>query len=144
MLSLNSRIPDLPAVKSLSTSDLAIMSYLSHVLEKRILGYFQIDSFTMPDPVTDDNNDLKYFIVVDKNDSKKIVSFIAIKGDYVDASLWEMILGKEMSLLEISKEELMPLKQELMPKDTNNFYPMRKEESIFGYIFFASEICGIK
>lgn len=144
MLSLNSQIPDLPSVKSLSTSDLAIMSYLSNTLKKRLLGYFEIDSFTMPDPVSEDNKDFKYFIVVDKSDSKKIVSFIAIKGDDLDTNLWDMILGKEMSRLDITREELIPLKQELMPKDTNNFYPIRKEGSIFGFIAPASEICGLK
>ena len=31
-----------------------------------------------------------------------------------------------------------------MPKDTNNFYPFRKNGTIVGYIMFAYQICGLK
>jgi hypothetical protein len=34
------------------------------------------------------------------------------------------------------------LKYELMPKDTNNFYPYRNSGRVVGYIMFAFQICG--
>jgi hypothetical protein len=31
-----------------------------------------------------------------------------------------------------------------MQKDTNNFYPFRKNGTTVGYIMFAYQICGLK
>lgn len=141
MLSLNTaNNPSITSIKELSLSDLAIMSFTSQELRKRLGNYYQIDSFTMPDPFSEKDS-FNYFIIVDKSNVNRIISFVALKDmEYV--SLWDKLLGREMSRLDVSKEDAFTLKKELMPKDTNNFYSIRKEGSIIGYIAFAFEICG--
>ena len=42
-----------------------------------------------------------------------------------------------------SKTDAASIKYQLMPKDTNNFYPFRKSTRIVGYIMFAFQICGL-
>jgi hypothetical protein len=41
-------------------------------------------------------------------------------------------------------EDILSLKEELLPKDNDNFYPIRKDSSVVGSIAFAFEICGKK
>ena len=36
-------------------------------------------------------------------------------------------------MLEIKPEQVYKIKEELMPKDTNNFYPFRKDGKVVGY-----------
>jgi hypothetical protein len=78
VLSLNIQGPTLATVKTLSLTDLAIMSYSSHLLRKRLTSYFNIDCFTAPDPFSVDT-EFNYFIVVDKANTNRIISFIALK-----------------------------------------------------------------
>ena len=87
MLSLNTQGPTLDTVKALSLTDLAIMSYSAHILRKRLTSYFNIDSFTVPDPFSEEN-EFNYFIVVDKANTNRIISFIALK-DVLDIDLWD-------------------------------------------------------
>jgi hypothetical protein len=142
MLSLNTKGPTLATVKALSLTDLAIMSYSSHLLRNRLSSYFHIDSFTTPDPFSEED-EFSYFIVVDKANTNRIISFIALK-EVVDIDLWDLLFGKDMLRLDISKEDTLSLKEELMPKYTDNFFPIRKESSVIGYIAFTFEICGMK
>ncbi|WP_458745415.1 hypothetical protein [Candidatus Nitrosocosmicus sp. T] len=142
MLSLNTKGPTLATVKALSLTDLAIMSYSSHLLRNRLSSYFHIDSFTTPDPFSEED-EFSYFIVVDKANTNRIISFIALK-EVVDIDLWDLLFGKDMLRLDISKEDALSLKEELMPKYTDNFFPIRKESSVIGYIAFTFEICGMK
>ena len=46
-------------------------------------------------------------------------------------------------MLDTSPERANEIKEELMPKDTNNFYPFRRLGKITGYIMFAFQICGL-
>ena len=46
-------------------------------------------------------------------------------------------------MLEIKPEQANKIKEELMPKDINNFYPFRQDGKIIGYIMFAYQICGL-
>jgi hypothetical protein len=142
MLSLNTKGPTLATVKALSLTDLAIMSYSSQQLRNRLSSYFHIDSFTTPDPFSEED-EFSYFIVVDKANTNRIISFIALK-EVVDIDLWDLLFGKDMLRLDISKEDALSLKEELMPKYTDNFFPIRKESSVIGYIAFTFEICGMK
>ncbi len=142
MLFLNPKSPTLASIKELSTSDFMMMSFLSYELRERLDNYFKVDAFTMPDPFSE-KHEFNYFIVVDKLNTNRIIAFVVLK-DITDTSLWDMLLGKEMSRVDVSKDDAFSLKQELMPKDTNNFYPIRKDLSIIGYIAFAFEICGKK
>lgn len=142
MLSLNTKGPTLATVKALSLTDLAIMSYSSQLLRNRLSSYFHIDSFTAPDPFSGEN-EFSYFIVVDKANTNRIISFIALK-EVLDIDVWDLLFGKDMLRLDISKEDALSLKEELMPKYTDNFFPIRKESSVIGYIAFTFEICGMK
>ncbi len=130
-------------IKDLSIPELSLMSLISFGLKDRLDVYFKIDPFTVPDPFPI-KEDLTYFVVVDKSDTDRIISFVAIKKDFDDSSLWDVFLGKEMSRLDLSPKDILSLKQELLPKETNNFYPLRKDGSIAGFIAFAFEICGKK
>ncbi len=142
MLSLNTQGPTLSTVKALSLTDLAVMSYSSHLLRKRLTSYFHIDCFTTPDPFSKED-EFNYFIVVDKANTNRIISFIALK-EVLDIDLWDLLFGKDMLRLDISKEDALSLKEELMPKYTDSFFPIRKDSSIIGYIAFSFEICGMK
>ncbi|MDQ2684495.1 MAG: hypothetical protein M3Y25_01480 [Thermoproteota archaeon] len=142
MISLKTENPTLDTVKELSLTDLAIMSFTSQQLKKRLANYFRIDPFTAPDPFSKDD-EFSYFLVVDKSNTNRILAFIALK-DPSDIDLWDLLFGKDMLRLDISKEEAMSLKQELMPKYTDNFFPIRKESTIIGYVAFTFEICGLK
>jgi hypothetical protein len=142
MLSLNTKGPTLATVKALSLTDLAIMSYSSQLLRNRLSSYFKIDCFTAPDPFSEEN-EFSYFIVVDKANTNRIISFIALK-EVLDIDLWDLLFGKDLLRLDISKEDALSLKAELMPKYTDNFFPIRNESSIIGYIAFTFEICGMK
>lgn len=142
MLSLNNKGPTLATVKALSITDLALMSYSSQLLRNRLSSHFKIDCFTTPDPFSEED-EFSYFIVVDKANTNRIISFIALK-EVLDIDLWDLLFGKDMLRLDISKEDALSLKSELMPKYTDNFFPIRKESSIIGYIAFTFEICGMK
>lgn len=142
MLSLNNKGPTLDTVKALSITDLALMSYSSQLLRNRLSSHFKIDCFTTPDPFSEED-EFSYFIVVDKANTNRIISFIALK-EVLDIDLWDLLFGKDMLRLDISKEDALSLKSELMPKYTDNFFPIRKESSIIGYIAFTFEICGMK
>ena len=142
MISLKTQTPTLDTIKGLSLADLAIMSFTSQQLRKRLAAYFRIDAFTAPDPFSKDN-EFSYFLVVDKSNTNRIIAFIALK-DASDFDLWDLLFGKDMLRMDVSKEQAMSLKQELMPKYTDNFFPIRKESSIIGYVAFTFEICGLK
>jgi hypothetical protein len=127
-------------VKDLSISDYSLMSFLSFELKKNLSSYFTIDPFTVPDPFPIKDDHL-YFIIVDSSNTDRIIAIVALK-DNMDIASWETILGNEMSRLELPPNDVLSLKQQLMPKKNDNFYPLRKESSTIGFIFFAFEICG--
>lgn len=127
-------------VKDLSISDFSLMSFMSFELRKKLISYFTIDPFTVPDPFPA-KDDLLYFIIVDNSNTDRIIAFVAVK-DNMDIAIWDEVLGNEMSRLELPPNDILSLKQQLMPKKNDNFYPLRKERSIIGYIAFAFEISG--
>lgn len=129
-------------VKDLSILDFSLMSFMSYEFKKKITPYIKIDSFTAPDPFPIRDN-LDYFIIVDKLNTNRIISFVAIIND-LDNSIWEIILGNDLLKMELPPNDIISLKQALMPKNTNNFYPIRKDGLHIGYIAFAFEICGKK
>jgi len=130
------------STKDLSVLDYSLMSFMSYELKKRLSAYFKIDSFTMPDPfpIKDGFN---YFIVVDKSNTNRIISLVAIKSD-MDIAPWDSVLGRDMLRVDSPPEDILSLKEELLPKDNDNFYPIRKDSSVVGSIAFAFEICGKK
>lgn len=130
------------STKDLSVLDYSLMSFMSYELKKRLSAYFKIDSFTMPDPfpIKDGFN---YFIVVDKSNTNRVISLVAIKSD-MDIAPWDSVLGRDMLRVDSPPEDILSLKEDLLPKDNDNFYPIRKDSSVVGSIAFAFEICGKK
>jgi hypothetical protein len=133
--------PALEEVRQLTVTDMAIMAGLADSFRDSLKRYIQIDPFTMPDPFTD-KDDYNYFVIADKRQMNRIVSLIAINKDLSQIP-WDNILGIHLIILPISKQNAVELKYEMMPKDTNNFYPFRYSGKIAGYIMFAFQICGL-
>jgi hypothetical protein len=129
-------------LKTLTLTDLAIMNKLSVSLREQIKKHIDIDPFTTEDPFKE-NDDYDYSVILDKTDSKRAICMIATKKDAAIILPWEILLGDQLVRLTISKTEASSIKHELMPKDTNNFYPFRKSTRIAGYIMFAFQICGL-
>jgi hypothetical protein len=73
----------------------------------------------------------------------RIVSMIIIRNDFPNQTIpLEKIMNDRLKIIQISKEKALLLKNEMMPKDTNNFYQFRKDGTVIGYIMFAFQICG--
>ena len=134
--------PALEEVRKLTLTDIAIMTGLADSFRDSFSKFVQIDPFTMPDPFTD-KDDYDYLIIADKRQLNRIVALIAINKDLLPEVPWDDILGAHLVMLSISKQNAIELKYEMMPKDTNNFYPFRRSGRITGYIMFAFQICGL-
>jgi hypothetical protein len=134
--------PALEEVRKLTLTDIAIMTGLADYFRDSFRKFVQIDPFTMPDPFTD-KDDYDYLIIADKRQLNRIVALIAINKDLLPEVPWDDILGAHLVMLSISKQNAVELKYEMMPKDTNNFYPFRRSGRITGYIMFAFQICGL-
>jgi hypothetical protein len=129
-------------IKKLTLTDIAIMSELAYSLKDRLEMYVQIDPYTMPDPINN-KHDFNYYIIVDREDRKRIVSMIAVKRNPLPQLPWNKIFTDRLIKLQLSEQDAAMLKYEMMPKDTNNFYPYRRAGRIAGYIMFAFQICGL-
>ena len=142
MLATSPKPPAPEDIKKLTLTDIAIMSELAYSLKDRLEMYVQIDPYTMPDP-TDNKHDFNYYIIVDREDHKRIVSMIAVKRDPLPQLPWNKVFSDRLIKLQLSEQDAATLKYEMMPKDTNNFYPYRRAGRIAGYIMFAFQICGL-
>ena len=134
--------PALEEIRKLTITDIAIMTGLADSFRDSLKKYMHIDPFTMPDPFTD-KDDYDYFVIADKRQLNWIVAIIAINKDVLPHVPWDNIVGAHLIILPISKQNAVELKYEMMPKDTNNFYPFRRLGRITGYIMFAFQICGL-
>lgn len=137
------QLPTPNQIKTLTLTDLVIMNKLSVSLREQIKKYVDIDPFTADDPFKE-NDDYEYSVILDKTNTNKIISILATIKETAIQLPWESILGNQLVRLLISKTEAAALKHELMPKDTNNFYPFRKSTRIAGFIMFAFQICGLQ
>ena len=142
MLATSPKPPAPEDIKKLTLTDIAIMSELAYSLKDRLETYVQIDPYTMPDP-TDNKHGFNYYIIVDREDHKRIVSMIAVKKDPLPQLPWNKIFSDRLIKLQLSEQDAATLKYGMMPKDTNNFYPYRRAGRIAGYIMFAFQICGL-
>ncbi|MDX1371333.1 MAG: hypothetical protein R3321_02620 [Nitrososphaeraceae archaeon] len=142
MLSSEVTPPSSTSLKTLDISDIAIMNELSYILRDKILESFNIDPFTIPDPF-DNVNDLFYNILIDKENPNRIIAIIATFkiSDEQTFDLRDLNLDR-LQEIKITEEKAKELKHQLMPKNTNNFYSIRQDGKIFGYIMFAFQICG--
>ena len=135
--------PDSKSIRSLGTSDVAIMNELSNILRDRILESFSIDSFTTSDPFNHNEN-FRYSIIVDKEKPDRVLAIMCVFEDSNKNSLnWNKIDIKRFQEIVISREQAEELKCELMPKDTNNFYQLRVDGKVIGCIMFSFQICGL-
>lgn len=141
MLAASAKPPTTEEIKKLSITDIAIMSGLADSLRDNLKKHIEIDPYTMRDPFNE-KDDYDYFVVLDRVQPSRIVSMIVAKKDPSPQPLWDKILNERQIKLPITKEDAVALKNELMPKETNNFYPYRVSGKVVGYIMFAFQICG--
>ncbi len=142
MLSSEIQSPKIESIKSLDIVDLAIMSQLAYSFKEEFLKYAQVDSFTSPDPFKNEDSNT-YLVVVDRENIDRIVSMTIILNDSYNSRIpLEKIMNDRLKIIQISKEKALLLKNEMMPKDTNNFYQFRQVGRVIGYIMFAFQICG--
>ncbi len=133
--------PTSEEIKKLTVSDIAIMGGLADSLRDNLKTYIEIAPYTTSDPFGE-KADYDYFVLLDSKKPKRMVSMFVAKKDPVSQIPWNNILNERLLKLPISKEDAATLKYELMPKDTNNFYPYRYSGKVAGYIMFAFQICG--
>ncbi|MDQ3719051.1 MAG: hypothetical protein M3311_07865 [Thermoproteota archaeon] len=133
--------PKTEEIKELTITDIAIMSGLADSLRDKLKKHIEIDPYTTRDPFGE-KDDYDYFVVLDREQPNRIVSMIVAKKDPSSQPLWDKILNERLIKLSIPKEDAVALKNELMPKETNNFYPYRESGKVVGYIMFAFQICG--
>lgn len=136
------QLPSVDQLKTLTLTDLAIMNKLSVSLREQMKKHIDIDPFTTDDPFRE-NDDYEYSLILDKTDTKRVICMVASKKEAVIQLPWEILLGNRLVQQKISKTEAASIKYELMPKDTNNFYPFRESTQIAGFIMFAFQICGL-
>ena len=97
-----------------------------------------------PDPFGE-KDDYNYSIILDREKHNRIVAINAFsKGTNAPELPWDRILYEGFIKITSNKQTTALLKQELMPKDTNNFYSYRYSDTgkIIGCILFAFQICG--
>ena len=143
MLATSIRIPTIEELKGLSLSDLAIASAQAEVLRDRMREFVQIDPYCTYDPFGD-KDDCSYSLVVDRQDPNRVVAIITSNKDPLPQLPWSSITGERLARVLISKDNAVPIKRELMPKETNNFYPYRRGGRISGSVMFAFQICGLR
>ena len=142
MLSSEIQSPKIESIKSLDIVDLAIMSQLAYSFKEEFRKYAQVDSFTSPDPFKNEDSNT-YLVLIDRENIDRIVSMIIILNDSYNSRIpLEKIMNDRLKIIQISKEKALLLKNEMMPKDTNNFYQFRQDGRVIGYIMFAFQICG--
>lgn len=142
-IGVSSIVPSTKDLKSLELSDLIIMNTFSHDFDERFKYFFERDAFTSPDAFKDPENYL-FYLFVDRNNHTNIISMVVIRKDIsIKKDIWHKIRGDDIVMLEIKHEQAHKIKEELMPKDINNFYPFRQDGKIIGYIMFAYQICGL-
>ena len=141
MLAASAKPPTTEEIKKITITDIAIMSGLADSLRDNLKKHIEIDPYTTRDPFGE-KDDYNYFVVLDREQPNRIVSMIVAKKDPSPQRLWDKILNERLIKLLIPKEDAVALKNELMPKETNNFYPYRDSGKVVGYIMFAFQICG--
>jgi hypothetical protein len=163
MLAASLKAPTLEEVKKLTMIDIAIMNGLADSLRNTLKRFVQIDPYTMPDPFGSEDeynysvildrqeprrvvamikDEYNYSVILDRQEPRRVVAMIAAKLESLPQLPWDDILGDRLIRLSLSRSDANALKNEMMPKDTNNFYQYRRSGKINGYIMFAFQICG--
>jgi len=163
MLAASLKAPTREEVKKLTMIDIAIMNGLADSLRNTLKRFIQIDPFTMQDPFGSEDeynysvildrqeprrvvamikDEYNYSVILDRQEPRRVVAMIASKLESLPQLPWDDILGDRLIRVSLSRSDANALKNELMPKDTNNFYQYRRSGKISGYIMFAFQICG--
>ena len=135
--------PSIEGIRKLSVADIAITADLAYELRDRFREHVHLDPYCLPDPFGD-KDDYTYFVVLDRDNLNRVVAMFANKKDSLPQLPWSAILGERLAKVSISKQDALALKRELMPKETNNFYPYRRNGRIVGYVMLAFQICGLR
>jgi hypothetical protein len=143
--------------------DIAIMNGLADSFRNTLKKYIQIDPYTMPDPFGSEDeynysvildrqeprrvvamikDEYNYSVILDRQEPRRVVAMIASKLESLPQLPWDDILADRFMRLSLSRTDANAIKNELMPKDTNNFYQYRRSGKVNGYIMFAFQICG--
>ncbi len=141
MLAASLKAPTREEVKKLTMIDIAIMNGLADSLRNTLKRFIQIDPYTMQDPFGSED-EYNYSVILDRQEPRRVVAMIASKLESLPQLPWDDILGDRLIRVSLSRSDANALKNELMPKDTNNFYQYRRSGKISGYIMFAFQICG--
>ena len=142
MLATTITPPSPEVVRKQSLADVAIAAGLADEMRDRFREYVHLDPFTLPDPFGE-NDDHSYSVVLDRNDPNRVVAMFANKKDSLPKLPWSTILGERLEKVAMQKQDALALKRELMPKETNNFYPYRRNgRVVVGWVMFAFQICG--
>jgi hypothetical protein len=141
VLATSIKLPTSEEIKKLSLADIATAAGLADEFRDRLREYIHVDPFCMPDPFTS-KDEYIYSLILDKENPNRIVAMLANKKENLPQLPWSTILGERLVKISVSKQDALTIKQELMPKETNNFYPYRRNGRIVGYLMFAFQICG--
>jgi hypothetical protein len=141
VLATSIKLPTSEDIKKLSLADIAIAAGLADEFRDRLREYVHIDPYCLPDPFAD-KDDCNYSVILDGENLNRIVALFANKKGALPQLPWSTILGERLVKLSTSKQDALAIKRELMPKETNNFYPYRRNGITAGYIMFAFQIVG--
>ena len=141
MLATTIRLPTPEEIKKLSVADIAIAAGLADEFRDRLREYVHIDPYCVRDPFAD-KDDCNYSIILDTENPNRIVAMLANKKENLPQLPWSTIMGERLAKVSVSKQDALAIKHELMPKETYNFYPYRRNGRIMGYLMFAFQICG--
>ena len=133
--------PSIEGIRMLSVADIAIAASLADELRDKFREYVHLDPYCLPDPFGD-KEDHTYFVVLDRENLNRVVAMYVNKKDSLPQLPWSTILGERLAKISMAKQDALEIKRELMPKETNNFYPYRRDGRIVGYAMFAFQICG--
>jgi len=122
-------------------TDLAIAAGLADELRDRLRQYVHVDPFCVPDPFGE-GDDCTYMVILDRENLVRVVAIFANKKETLPQLPWSSIMGERLAKVSLSKQDAQALKHEFMPKETNNFYPYRRNGKISGYAMFAFQVCG--
>ena len=141
MLATSIKLPTTEEIKKLSLADIAISGGLADEFRDRLREYVHIDPYCVPDPFSD-KDDCNYSVILDRENLSRVIALLANKKGTLPQLPWSAILGDRLVKVSLSKEDALAIKDELMPKETNNFYPFRRNGITTGYIMFAFQVCG--
>ena len=141
MLATSIRLPTTDEIRKLSIADIAIAAGLADELRDKLREYIHIDPYCLPDPFGEKDDNV-YYVILDRANPNRVVAILVNKKDSLPQLPWSTILGDRLAKVTLSKQDAFAIKRELAPKETNNFYPYRRNGKIAGYLMFAFQICG--